>query len=239
MVESEDHSSFKMTALKAQAIQSALAGDFKNAISLNEKIVESNPEDTETLNRLAFAYSSFGKLEKAKKTYQKVLKLDSLNSIALRGIKRLTQSYSKKASKKETGKNNHYKSGIIAIANSMFLEESGKTKIVELINTADKKTSSALRMGESLTLSIKRLKIFLLDYDKNYIGMLPDDLGKRLIMLMNGSYKYEAYVKSITENNIAVFIKEVQRSGRFKGQPSFMPQERKRLVLLRTLKKTG
>ena len=214
-----------MTPLKAQAIQSALTGDFENAVLLNKQISESYPQDLDTLNRLAFAYESLGKAKEAKETYQRVLELDSLNPIALRGIKKLSQSSTPGLSKKNDGASN--------VLGSIFLEETGKTKIVELINTADKKISSSLRMGEAVTLSIKRLKIFLLDSNKSYIGMLPDDIGKRLIRLINGNYKYDAYIKSVSETHITVFVREVKRSARFKNQPSFLPQEKKRLLLTR------
>ncbi len=225
-----------MTVLKTQAIQSALVGDFENAASLNKKIIESDPNDVETLNRLAFAYTSLGKIKEAKNVYQKVLQLDTLNSIALRGIKKLNQSYPNNIAKKTNDGNNHHRE-IVSPKNNIFLEETGKTKIVELINIADKKTSSTLRMGESITLSIKRFKIFLLNSDKNYIGMLPDDIGKRLIRFIKGNYRYEAYIKSITETSITVFIKEVKRSNLFKNQPTFISQERKRLIIDKSSRK--
>ena len=78
-----------MTALISQAIQTALVGDWQNAIALNEQILQENPNDIDTLNRLAFAYLSVGKPKDAKSLYEKVLSLDMKNPIAIRNLKRL------------------------------------------------------------------------------------------------------------------------------------------------------
>ena len=78
-----------MTSLKLQAIQTALIGDWKNAISLNKKLLDENPQDIDTLNRLGLAYAISGKAKDAKTTYQKVLDIDPLNPIALKNAKRL------------------------------------------------------------------------------------------------------------------------------------------------------
>lgn len=62
-----------MTALKNQAIQTALIGDWNKAIALNQAILEENSADIDALNRLAFAYGSLGNSKQAKNLYQQVL----------------------------------------------------------------------------------------------------------------------------------------------------------------------
>lgn len=200
-----------MTLLKNQAIQTALTGDFKNAISLNKTLLEENPNDVDALNRLALAYMLTGKLPDAKRTYQKVLDMDPLNTIALRNLKRL----------KEKGVNSDGLTGISHINNN-FLEQTGKTKIVDLVNLAQPQILQSLRTGQDVTLSIKRLKIFVLVGEKQYIGVLPDDIGKRLIKFMRSGNQYQAYIKSANAHHAVVFLKEIKRVTRFKDQPSFI-----------------
>lgn len=195
---------------KTQAIESALMGDWQNAILLNQDLLEENPNDIETLNRLAFAYMILGEIKNAKDVYQTVLKLDGKNPIALKNLKRLSEN-----------KNTLKTPPVIGQINNTFLEESGKTKVVGLVNVAQPKIIANLMTGELLILSIKRLKIFLLDQKKRYVGMLPDDLGKRLIKFIKGGNSYQAFIKSIENHQITVFIKETNRSNRFKNQPSF------------------
>lgn len=199
-----------MTPLKTQAIQTALTGDWEGAILLNQQILADAPEDIDTLNRLAYAYASQGNTKEAKTIYQKVLALDTQNPIALRNLKRLSLNNGKAPV--------HF---VPLNISNLFIEEPGKTKVVELINIADKKVISPLRSGEILHLSIKRMKIFVLDEQKQYIGMFPDDLGKRLIKFMEGGNTYEAYVKSIESNKVIIFAREVLRAKGFKDQSSF------------------
>ncbi|OGH41513.1 MAG: hypothetical protein A3H79_00015 [Candidatus Levybacteria bacterium RIFCSPLOWO2_02_FULL_36_8b] len=214
-----------MTIVKNQAIQTALVGDWKTAIILNKELLVENPNDIETLNRLAFAFSVVGKTKDAKSTYQKVLELDNQNPIALKNLKRLTQSNVKNIS------NNHQSPFLAGQIDTMFIEESGKTKIIELVNITTPKTITRLMTGELLNLRIKRFKIFVLDRENEYIGMLPDDIGRRLIKFLKGGNNYEAYIKCVENHRVTIFIKETKRSARFKNQPSFIFPHKSQLVL--------
>lgn len=206
-----------MTPLKTQAIQTALMGDFEQAITLNLAILKEDPKDIESLNRLAYAFTLCGKIKDAKETYKKVLELDEKNPIALKSLKRLNQtsSVSLKEAKEANATPPPQRTHI-------FLEESGKTKVIELVNIAEPKILSLLRSGEELSLGVKRLKIFAHDSRKHYIGMLPEDLGKRLIKFFEGGNVYEAYVKAIENRKVIIFVKETKRANKFKNQPSFL-----------------
>jgi hypothetical protein len=195
--------------LTNQAIQTALQGNWQEAIAMNKSLIAQNPEDIDALNRLALAYTILGKIKEAKSTYLKVVHLDPLNPIALRNLKKIKE---KKFSENAKPSN--------SCINNKFLEEPGKTKVVELVNIAQPKIVESLRTGQSLELSIKRLKIFALEGEQ-YVGVLPDDIARRLIKFMKNGCKYEAYVKSATQHKVTVFIKEVKKTTRYKDQPSF------------------
>lgn len=203
-----------MTALKSQAIQTALVGDWTNAISLNKQILEEDPNDIDTLNRLAFAYMSSGQPKEAKALYEKVLSLDMKNPIALRNLKRL----------------NDVKANRVNIPlNNLFIEEPGKTKVIELLNIADKKVIAYLRSGEKIDLRIKRNKIFALDSENQYIGMLPDDICQRLIKFIQAGNEYDAYIRTVENNRACIFVREIKRIKRFRDQPSFISMEKTKL----------
>lgn len=201
--------------LRDKAIQTALTGNWKEAIDTNKELLEENPEDIDALNRLALAYTIMGKSKSAKMAYQRVLDVDPLNPIALRNLKNLKTSKTIKNAK------NTATSPSIAI-NNQFIEETGKTKVIELINLAQTNILQTLRTGEIVSLSIKRSRIFVLKNEKQYIGVLPDDLGRRLIKFMKSGNKYEAYIKSVNSKRLFVFVKELHRAGRYKTQPSFL-----------------
>jgi tetratricopeptide (TPR) repeat protein len=205
-----------MSSLVSQAIQTALTGDWNKAIELNKEILKENPDDIATLNRLGFAMLSLGDVKEAKNVYEKVLSLDMKNPIALRNLKRLN-----------SGNNTRTNMPI----NNLFIEETGKTKVIELVNIADKKVLSQLRSGEKISIKIKRNKIFALDQEEKFLGMLPDDICKRLIEFMNGGNIYDAYVWSVSDNKISIFIREVKRMKKYINQPSFLSSEKHKIKI--------
>ena len=205
-----------MLSLKSQAIQTALLGDWENAINLNEQILLEDPTDINTLNRLGFAHLSSGNIKGAKESFEKVLTLDMKNPIAIRNLKRLNATNNRKTS---------------VLINNLFIEETGKTKIIELINIADKKILSYLRSGEKISIRIKRNKIFALDSEDKYIGMLPDDIGRRLIEFINGGNIYDAYIWTINDSKVCIFIREIKRIKKYINQPSFLTNEKTKISI--------
>lgn len=217
-----------MTSLKNQAIYTALNGDWEKAITLNKTLVKDNPNDIDALNRLAFAFSILGKTKDAKITYKRVLGIDALNPLALRNLKKISGDKESKGSiKKDSTSIN---------VNNAFLEEPGKTKVVEVINIAQPAIINKLRTGQSLSLSVKRFKIFLLAGSKQYVGMLPDNIGTRLIKFIKAGNLYEAFVKSASNYHLIVFIKETKRASRLKDQPSFVLGAEKTLEFNKKIK---
>ncbi len=204
-----------MLSIKSQAIQTALVGDWPSAITLNQLILQEEPNDIDTLNRLAFAFLSSGDPKNAKDLYEKVLSLDMKNPIAIRNLKRLNDVNVKRPS--------------ITI-NNLFIEEPGKTKVVDL-NNAEKKVIAHLRSGEKLDIRIKRSKIFAYDLEDQFVGMLPDDLCQRLIKFMESGNEYEAYVRTVDNSKVSVFIRETKRVKKFKNQPSFIANNEKKLTI--------
>lgn len=205
-----------MSSHISQAIQTALIGDWEKAIELNKEILKEYPDDINTLNRLGFAMLSVGNHDEAKSLYEKVLSLDMKNPIAQRNLKRINSG-------------NNLKANITL--NNLFIEETGKTKIIELLNIADKKVLSHLRSGEKVLIKIKRNKIFALDQDEKFLGMFPDDICKRLIEFINGGNEYDAYVWNIADNKISVFIREIKRVKKFINQPSFLSNEKQKIKI--------
>ena len=151
--------------LTNQAIQTALQGNWQEAIAMNKTLLAEDPQNIDALNRLALAYAIVGKIKEAKLAYQKVVKIDPLNPIALRNLKKIKEN---KISATPNSTNPEI--------NNKFLEEPGKTKVVELVNIAQPKIVESLRTGVSLEIYIKRLNLFALE-GTLYIGVLPDDLA--------------------------------------------------------------
>lgn len=206
------------------AIQATLNGNWDEAIKLNKSLLEDNPKDVAALNRMGLAYVILGKSKSAKDVFGKVLEIDPLNSIAIKNLSKI------KSDSSDDGET------ITVNVNNIFIEETGKTKVVELINLAQAEILVSLRTGQSLDLSTKRLKVFI-SQGKKYIGVLPDDIGKRLIKFINGGNKYEAFVKSANHQNVTIFLRELKRATKFKDQPSFLHAIEKKLSIKKANKK--
>lgn len=203
-----------MASQKDLAIQAALQNNWQDACAINEKLLQENPEDIDTINRYAFSLLKLGRLEEAIKAYKTVIELDKTNPIALKNLRKLETM-----SKNVDGSRPVSSQGIQL--EDLFIEEAGKTKTVVLTNLADRKTLSYVQPGDILVIAPKRSKIFLQNSEKKYIGMLPDSVGMRLTSLIKGGNEYQACIKAIDDKSVKVFIRETKRASRFKNQPSF------------------
>lgn len=197
-----------------QAITAALKGNWKEAATLNEEILKQNKDDLDTLCRLAYAYAQTGETQKAKKIYRKVLTLDQYNTVALKNLNKIN---SLKGSVKNKNNCTHGK-----FTPELFIEEPGKTKIIQLKNIAPTSILSKLNIGECVLLYPKKHSIEVRTEDKTYIGALPDDIAFRLLRFLSAGNKYAVCIKNIQKNSLSIFIREIMRGKKFKKQPSFI-----------------
>jgi len=208
-----DDSSLSLN-LYQEAIDAALDSRWEDALKINKKIIKVDPQNIDALNRQAKAYMELGNPNLAKKYYSEVLKYDPYNPIAQKNLK-IMKSF--KPTKQNFVPNGHCK-----LSPSLFLQEPGKTKIVNLLKVAEPQKLSKAYCGMQVKMTIKNRKITIVDSNENYLGVLPDDISHHLLRLFKGGNKYELFVKSIKVNSLSIIIKETFRSKRFKNQPSFL-----------------
>lgn len=194
--------------LSQNAIKSAIAKNWQEAIETNEKILGISPDDIPTLNRLGIAYSMIGKHTKASASFKKVLVLDPKNQIAKNNISRLKVV-------KDTGLINPQ------LNNINFVEEPGKSKVIPLVSVGEPAVLSSLNIGESVEISPSKHKIKVSSSRKKFIGYLPDNISHRLLQLIKGGYKYRCSMKSVNPKSPFIFIQETHASKRLKGLLSF------------------
>ncbi|MFH0863922.1 MAG: tetratricopeptide repeat protein [Candidatus Gottesmanbacteria bacterium] len=203
--------------LTTQAVNAALSSDWPQAIKINRDILKDHQEDVEALNRLARAYKESGDYKQALKIYRKVLSLDRYNPIAQKNLsllEKLPKSYKKKIL------NNSITINSCHCQPHMFLEEPGKTKIVNLVNLAPASNLLPLSCGDQVNLLIKRRAVIATN-DGTYLGAIPDDMSIKLIKRITVGNRYEAFIKTVDHNSLAIFIREIYRASRYKNQPTF------------------
>lgn len=205
--------------LYQQAIDAALDLRWEDAVKINRKIIKSEPQNVDALNRQAKAYMELGKPNLAKKYYSLVLTIDSYNPIALKNLK-IMKSFKSHIRRSSDGEATpcHY----AKFSPSLFLQEPGKTKIVSLLKVAEPQKLSLLFCGMKVEMEVKNRKITVTHPDGNYLGVLPDDINHLLLRLLRGGNKYDIFIKSVRVNSLSVIIKETFRSRKFRNQSSFL-----------------
>jgi len=206
-----------MNDLSQHAIAAALRGDWQEALKLNLKIINSDGDHPDVLNRTARAYAELGEMKKALGLAKKVLTIDPFNAIAQKSITRWN-----------TVKNGKVSSSTHLSARA-FLEEPGKTKIVPLVKLSDPKTLLSLDCGSEVVISPHQHSISINNTSGKYIGRLPDDIANRISKLMNHGNEYQAYVKCATTNEVKLFLREIKRAKEVSHIPSF-PSEKLQYV---------
>ena len=199
--------------LAQQAVSAALAGKWEEAVKINKQILQEGPDDVDALNRLVRAYAELCNLPSARSTAQKVLKIDPFNSIATKSLERW-KGLSKTTTKISSVGSAH-----------IFLEEPGKTKIVQLIHLGSKSVIATVDAGDQVKLDTHGHRVNVCTNDNRYIGRLADDLSGHIRNLIKYGNKYKAYIKSVEKKDVKLFIRETKRAKQLKDIPSFSTEK--------------
>lgn len=193
----------KTDELEKQAIDLAINNQWKEAITVNKTIIKIDKKNLPALLRLGLAYLQTNKLKQAKICYQKVLKLQPGNSIALDNLEKIKILEEKKINslpKKQT-----------YLDPNLFLEIPGKTILAQLINLGQKNILAQLTIGEKVNTKIRRRKIEIRSEKNHYVGSLPDDLSQRLIFFLKAKSTYSCFIKEVSLKKVVVFIREEKK----------------------------
>jgi tetratricopeptide (TPR) repeat protein len=184
-----------------QAIQMALESKWEEAVALNRTIVESLPNDVDAWNRLGKALLELGRYREAHDAYGKSLELDPVNSIAKRNLDRLAGLQDAEQPRREA---------VAKVAQDLFIEEVGKSGTTVLRNTP-REVLAKLTSGDEVYLRPDDDEIRIESVTGEVLGLMEPKLGLRLLRLMEGGNQYAAAVKSLSESDVEVIIKETYR----------------------------
>jgi len=184
-----------------QAIQLALESKWEEATSLNKAILEAQPNDVDTWNRLGKSLLELGRYREAHEAYGKSLELDPVNSIAKRNLDRLAGLQDTEAPRRE---------GVAKVAQDLFIEEVGKSGSTILRNTP-RETLATLTAGDEVYLKAETGSLQIANVNGDVLGSVEPKLGLRLLRLIQGGNQYAAAVKSLSDTDVEVIIKETFR----------------------------
>jgi tetratricopeptide (TPR) repeat protein len=190
------HSS--LAILSKKAIDAALKAEWAEAIDLNSQILDKNPDNLDAKIRLGRALIQTRRFDKAKKIFREVLKVDPINSVALKNFDLA------KRGKAET-------KGQVQIDTRSLLKEPGTTSEASFEITAKGITAKDFVSGENIFLKIKKKSIEVQkakDSKKVTVGFIneADIVNKMNISFDRGGRICAGFLKG-TEKHVTVLIK--------------------------------
>ncbi|MDH7476270.1 MAG: tetratricopeptide repeat protein [Microgenomates group bacterium] len=198
--------------LEQQAIEAAVKLRWNEAIEINKKILALDKKNLSALLRLGYCYWQLGKLKEAKSYYLKVRRLQPGNQLAKENLERIKVLEGKRLKKIKEVPN---------LDPNLFIESPGKTKSVKLINLGQKNILAQLMIGQEVILRQKKRKIEVRTRSNEYIGSLPDDISKRLILFLKAGSQYRGFIKEAEINRVVIFIREEKKGKKVMNYPSF------------------
>ncbi len=197
-----------------QAISLAMENKWEEAASINRSIIEAFPTEVEAYNRLGKALTEIARYSEARGAFSKALELSPTNVIAKKNLQRLANVKDERGGAKQA-------SGEHRAAPSIFIEETGKTGQVRLVELAPKNVLAKIAAGDSVEIVINKNNLVVETPSKQYIGTLDRRSGLRLTKLMQGGNKYVAAIASINGQEARVIIKEAYQHPSMAGKVSF------------------
>ena len=125
----------------------------------------------------------------------------SVNSIAKRNLDRLAGLQDAEAPRRDA---------VAKVAQDLFIEEVGKSGSTLLRNTP-RETLATLTAGDEVYLKAETGSLQIANVNGDVLGSVEPKLGLRLLRLIQGGNQYAAAVKSLSDNDVEVIIKETYR----------------------------
>jgi len=194
-----------------QAIALAMQGRWREAVAANKGIIASFPSDVDAYNRLGKAYMELGEYSQAREAYSRAVELDPYNAIAKKNLRRLSHLGEVVGADGDSRK----------VAPQHFIEEVGKTGVVDLYFLAPPEVLAKIMAGDKVYLKADGASLIVGNSRGEYLGQVEPRHGQRLIKLMEGGNKYSAAIISSAEDKMTVIIREVYQDPSQAGRLSF------------------
>ncbi|HLI07437.1 MAG TPA: tetratricopeptide repeat protein [Ktedonobacteraceae bacterium] len=198
------------------AIQQALASQWEEAVVTNRNILNLFPTEAEAYNRLGKAYSELGQYTEARQAYTQTLKYSPNNTIAKKNLDRLALLQEEEVHTVAAAER------IERIDPRLFIEETGKTGVTELINVAPSSVLAKVGVGDKVQLHVNGHTIYARNAAGEDIGQIEPRLSNRLINFMEGGNRYAAAILSMEP--VRLIIREEYQHPSMFGKVSFPAQ---------------
>ena len=195
------------------AVSLAMEGNWSKAVITNREILNSSPDNVESLNRLGKALIELNQFDEAFAAFTKVLSINPGNTIAAKNINRLNWANANKSDGNPPANNS---AG--SLSAKFFIGQSGKSAEVTLSESSINCDPSP---GTPITLAIEGSAIVALDQCSNRLGYVPSKLSRRLICLINGGNKYDGAISGRSEGALRAILRECHQDPNQRSKISF------------------
>src|SRR5712691_1391886 len=212
-------SSEEKAQLKVQwtrlAIDQALASQWEEAVATNKNILNLFPAEPDAYNRLGKALSELGQYAEAHQAYSQTLKYSPNNTIAKKNLDRLSLLQEEPV---------QIHTGAERIDPRLFIEETGKTGMTELISIAPTSVLAKVGVGDKVQLHVSGHTLLVRNAAGDDIGQIEPRLANRLINFMEGGNRYAAAILAMENGQVRLIIREEYQHPSMFGKVSFPSQ---------------
>jgi tetratricopeptide (TPR) repeat protein len=194
-----------------EAIQEALESRWSEALATNEALVERHGPDEDTYNRIGKALTELGRLEEALEGYSAALRLNPLNLIAQKNVRKLGAMLEAKE---------HVAGASQAIDVDLFTEEPGKSALT-VLTPPNQAVTVAVAPGDVVALARDGSALRAHTARGVSLGEVEPKLARRLLPLMETGNRYTAAVARVDDRKLEIIIREVHQSPENARKSSF------------------
>ncbi|MGI8608864.1 MAG: hypothetical protein ACR2MY_06505 [Candidatus Dormibacteria bacterium] len=197
--------------LVEEALNTALGGEWQEALDLNQQILERFGVDEETNNRTGKALTELGRLDEALAQFKSTLELNPLNRIAIKQTSRIQELMEQKVELPKAQ---------AAVDVNLFVEEMGKTALAH-VTLESGFDAALLAPGDQVILAAAKDGLAVKEAGGTLAGYVEAKLGRRVLKFMAGGNEYNAAVATADDNGVRIIIRETKQAQEFAGVPSF------------------
>ena len=197
------------------AVRQAQEGQWEDAVETNRNILNLFPTEPDAYNRLGKAYTELGQYSEARQAYSKTLRFSPNNAIAKKNLERL-ESLQDTAVATPVG--------VDRIDPRLFIEETGKTGVTELVNLASSAVLSRVGVGDRVKLVVEGRRLVVRNAADEIIGQVEPRLANRLITFINDGNRYAAGILTLEPGRVRLIIREEYQHPNLFGTVSFPSQ---------------
>lgn len=208
-----------------KAIALAIDGHWELAVEENRVLLEQDPENVESLNRLGKALTELGQLDEAAEAYERALSIENTNAIARRNLIRISKL---KDLSRPTGsirpsrldaaprklEDRNYRKGAL-------IEESGKSAEFPILQP-NRDTLKQVAAGDTAGLEPGPQGVVVKTSSGVTLGTIEPGSGLRLKRMIEAGNRYDVVIRHVGDNEATIYIRESHTDPSLSGQISFI-----------------